>query len=78
MLVETLKEGTRNYTVLKAKKFVPVPGWNQYCKELHAEARSSFLIWLRQGKIRYGSEYEQMKSTRKDFVNALKYCVIEF
>ena len=74
MLVEALKEGTRNYTVLKAKKFVPVPGWNQYCKELHAEARSSFLIWLRHGKIRYGSEYEQMKSTRKDFVNALKYC----
>ena len=43
-LVEVLKGGTRDYTVLKTKMFVPVPGWNQYCKNLHAEARSSFLI----------------------------------
>ena len=74
LLVVAFTEGTRDFRVRNTKKFVPVPGWNQYCKQLYAEAREDFLEWLRSGKIRYGDEYEKMKVKRKELVNALKYC----
>ena len=74
LLVVTFTEGTRDFRVKNTKNFVPLPGWNQYCKLLYAEAREAFLEWLRGGKIRYGDEYENMKVKRKEFVNALKYC----
>ena len=51
-----------------------VPGWNQYCKEFHAVAREAFMAWHNAGRIRSGYIFENMKSTRRDFKKALKFC----
>jgi hypothetical protein len=73
-IIDTLKEGTKDYTIIKAKKFVPVPGWNRYCKDLYREARGSFLQWLQAGKVRIGPKYNSMKYDRNLFNDAFKYC----
>ena len=61
ILIHSIKEGTINNRFVKTKKFVPVPGWNRHCKGLYAEARDAFLNWLRNGKVRHGRIYEEMK-----------------
>ena len=75
VLIDSLKESTRPYTCVRTKKFVPVPGWNAYCKEAYGKAREAFLIWLEDGKIRQGVLYDRMKQTRNRFKNALSYCI---
>ena len=53
-----------------------VPGWNQYCKEFHAVAREAYMVWHNAGRIRSGFIFENMKSTRREFKRALKFCRI--
>ena len=55
-------------------KFTPVPGWNQFCRQLHCTARAAFLTWAETGKIRFGEIFEEMKATRRNFIDALNYC----
>ena len=52
----------------------PVIGWNNYCKELYKTARTKFLLWHAGGKIRMGQIFDEMKSSRRAFKNALNYC----
>ena len=73
-IVYALKEGAAPYAFNKRKKFTPVAGWNEHCKELHTRARNAFLEWVRDGKIRHGDLFQKMKDKRHDFVAALKYC----
>ena len=47
LLVVTFTEGTRDFRVKNTKNFVPVPGWNQYCKLLYAVARETFGVVTR-------------------------------
>lgn len=72
--IDSLKFGSKDYLINKYKKFVPVPGWNDYCKDLYREARRCFLEWLNNGRIRYGEYFERMKHSRKEFNRALNYC----
>lgn len=58
----------------KNKKFTPVAGWNDYCRNLYCEAKNKFLEWKLNGKIRNGNLYNKMKQTRANFKSALKYC----
>ena len=51
-----------------------VVGWNVYCKDLYSIARENYLNWHGNGKIRSGPLFENMKLSRSDFKNALKYC----
>ena len=51
-----------------------VVGWNDHCKKLHATARTHFLNWIANGKMRVGNDYEKMKETRRAFKSALDYC----
>ena len=53
------------------KIFVPVPGWNKNCKELHKKARRSFKIWRTAGKIRHGPLYENMKALENNLLQVL-------
>ena len=69
-----MKLGTEPFKIRKSKKFIPIPGWNANCKYKHNLARIAFLNWVRSGKIRYGSIYDNMKMTRKSLKNALDYC----
>ena len=54
-------------------KFKPVPGWNDYVKVAHEEAREAFMIW-RDHKSRQGPIFDLMKTTRARFKYALRYC----
>ena len=56
------------------KKNKVIPGWNIYCKEKYKMTRIPFLAWLSHGKIRNGVLFENIKTTRKIFVIASKYC----
>lgn len=51
-----------------------VVGWNAYCKQLYEIAREKYLEWHINGRIRNGQGFEDMKKSRTDFKNALKFC----
>lgn len=42
-IVKILKAGTNTSTFSATNKFTPVPGWNQYCRDLHKKARKAFI-----------------------------------
>ena len=51
-----------------------VPGFNEYAKELHKEARSCFIAWKSLGKPRAGLCYIDMCQSRLRFESILKHC----
>ena len=51
-----------------------VPGFNEYAKELHKEARSCFIAWKSLGKPRAGLCYTDMCQSRLRFKSILKHC----
>ena len=51
-----------------------VPGWNEYVKEAHSEARESFLLWQSAGKPHAGPVCHDMKITRARFKRCLRFC----
>lgn len=54
-----------------------VPGWNNVCKDAHAEARQAFLLWRTHGSPKQGTVYEIMKRTRAIFKLLLRKCKID-
>ena len=72
--VEAFHCATIEYRICEMTNFKPVPGWNDFCKEKYKTARQAFLSRLSSGKVRSTNLYENMKSTKKIFVNALKFC----
>lgn len=51
-----------------------VPGWNDHCKLLYQKAKSKFLDWCNSGRNINDSFHVEMKESRKNFKNALKFC----
>ena len=51
-----------------------IPGWNDYCKEAHSHVWEAFLLWVAQGKTRYGPIFNLMKQTRTQFKHSLRNC----
>jgi exonuclease III len=51
-----------------------VPGWSDYVKENHADARSAFLEWISDGKPRYGASHTRMCTSRAKLKLTLRYC----
>lgn len=49
-------------------------GWNDVCKEIHAEAREAFLVWCANGKPKNGYLFDTMKRSRATFKYALRKC----
>ena len=45
IILQTFKSATQDYRHKKVIKFVPVPGWNEHCKDLHEKARQAFVAW---------------------------------
>ena len=56
-----------------AKDYV-IPGWNDYVKLAHQEARSSYILWRNMGKPRQGPACDIMRRTRMNFKYSLKQC----
>ena len=73
-ILKALEYGTEPFLMNSVKKFRVVPGWNDFCKTKYKDARTAFLKWVQLGKIRSGIYYENMKNTRENFREALKYC----
>ena len=59
---------------MNESKFVIIPGWNDYVKEFHKTARYHFLLWKDNGRPLLGRLYEDMKTSRSKFKNALDEC----
>ena len=51
-----------------------IPGWSEYCSEVHANARDAFLEWVSSGRPRYGYLLQHMQRTRAAFKQALRRC----
>ena len=51
-----------------------VPGYNDYAKELHCEARIAYITWKRAGRPRTGVFCSDMRTSRLRFKYALRLC----
>jgi exonuclease III len=52
----------------------PIPGWNDYVRDAHEEARDAFLLWQANAKPRHGPICDLMRSTRARFKTCLRHC----
>ena len=52
----------------------PIPGWNEFVKDLHQHARTSFLQWRENGSPREGLLALMMRRSRSRFKLALRNC----
>ncbi len=51
-----------------------VPGWNDFCRDAHDQAREAFRLWCSHSKPRQGAIHNLMVRTRAHFKYALRYC----
>ena len=51
-----------------------IPGWNEFVKDFHQEARSDYLMWRDFGKPRGGVLYNRMVYSRAKFKRTFKLC----
>ena len=51
-----------------------VLGWNEVCKEVHAEAREAFLLWVSHSRPKQGPVFNAMKKSRASFKYVLRHC----
>ena len=51
-----------------------VPGFNEFAKQLHSEARRDYLLWKASGKLRSGLLYLNMCQSRIRFKRTLREC----
>ena len=73
-LINILLSSSSKYSFSVKRRHKVVPGWNDCCKTLYHIARNKFLIWKNKGKCRYGLDFEEMKSSRKNFKESLAAC----
>ena len=50
------------------------PGWNEYVKYAHSEARDAFKLWILSSKPRQGDVFQSMKQSRARFKFKLRQC----
>ena len=50
------------------------PGWNEYVRDAHSEARDAFKLWVRSSKPRQGDVFQSMKQSRARFKFKLRQC----
>ena len=55
-------------------KYKSMPGWNEYVKDKHEEARDAFMWWHSYGKPRKGPVFDNMKRCRAQFKYAVRQC----
>ena len=51
-----------------------MPGFNEFAKQLHSEARADYLLWKASGKPRAGLLYLNMCQSRIRFKRTLREC----
>ena len=66
--------GSRVFGTTGNPRFESVPGWNDFVREFHDRARSSFLLWRASGSPREGDVADRMRRERAQFKLALREC----
>ena len=51
-----------------------IPGWNDFIKAAHADARDAFKFWVVSGKPRQGDVFDSMRMSRAKFKYLLRKC----
>lgn len=74
-IINALKRASSCLCNKKEKQsFRPVPGWNDYVRESHDQAREAFLWWQTNNKPRTGPIFDLMKTSRANFKCSLRLC----
>ena len=73
-IIDALKTASEELYKRCDKPFKQLPGWNNYCKVAHSEARSAYLMWRNSGKPKVGYLFSQMKRTRAYFKLVIRKC----
>ena len=50
------------------------PGWTEYVKDAHSEARDAFKLWILSSKPRHGEVFQSMNKARARFKFKLRPC----
>ena len=78
-LSNTIKAvGREVFGTSTSNKFDIVPGWKEFVKQYHQEAREAFLAWRSTGSPREGPSAERMRATRARFKLALRECKVDW
>ena len=75
-IMSSLKQATNECipsSINSTKKFIPVPGWNDYVKEQHYIARHAFKWWNLNNRPLNGFIYHEMRTSRARFKYALRF-----
>lgn len=70
-IVEYLLTSSRS--LHNTKMYNSKPGWNEYVKQFHAEARKAFKAWVESGRHKYGPLFEYKKQANANFKYALRF-----
>ena len=74
-MANNLMSASEHMTDKRSRKTAkPIPGWNEYVREAHSDARDAFLLWQANAKPRYGPLCDLMKTTRARFKQSLRHC----
>ncbi len=73
-IITALQAAHRQFATLTKHGGKTVPGWNEYCREAHDQAREAFVLWQNNSKPRQGALFQLMQTTRARFKSALRYC----
>lgn len=75
-ITDSLVHATKETFAPKRKKPAChiVPGWNDFVKASHDEARGAFKMWISHNKPKQGYVFYLMKSTRARFKYSLRFC----
>ena len=74
LMKEILLKSTENFRFIVERNFKIIPGWNDYLKDIHANARHHFLLWVKNGRPLEGVYLDNMKYSRSLFKNSLDRC----
>ena len=75
VIVDALLDSSSDFCFFK-KRYKVIPGWNDNVKDLYKIASNKFLIWKHAGKPRDGLLSSDMRLSRSNFRNALRFCKI--
>ena len=73
-IVNALKDASKDLYICNKNSFKQIPGWNDYCKSAHSQAREAYCIWRSSGKPKYGPTFIEMNRTRLYFKFVLRKC----
>ena len=64
-IIQALKISGKEFTQERecSKRYNIIPGWNEYCREVHSNARDAFITWAMNGRPRSGPLHRNMQIT---------------